>query len=511
MLTVPAWVNGTAFTEMAPLKAAMLVKTWQGQLQEVDQKVGVVPELGKTSVGVKRFGPELERRTRCKRQFEQFYEAAFGLAIADKSEDPAARRALLPSLYIAGEQYGPKSAVYASLSSPAAIALVDRDDEWSVLALAVNPTERDMATIVTAERTALSQLCGLAADAGCSLRVFADVESTLAGSGTELNLSPFAELWFRCDIDEEGGDKGGDVGSDVCSGVGGSDGGSESGGVGGESAEGGEGGQAKVERVVRSPPPSMQLRNGQTKRRTVLAAAATVASAVAGGSVRPALASAAAAGTEWRDPRWDALGLRGTAVTLRTVEAAAQAVDIGQMGLYPDPLLRRIGSPVTTFGPSVESVAQLLVAGMKSNAITALQYGIDARMIAVRGPASPTRGALVYVNPTILSRSAEEQMVSWREFCLVLPPALEVELLRDAVVEVAAQDVYGVPFRKTLRGEAARAFQHELDHLDGILILDHAGLDELPSDVASLERSHHDARQRRAFARRVYEGETLYY
>ena len=49
-------------------------------------------------------------------------------------------------------------------------------------------------------------------------------------------------------------------------------------------------------------------------------------------------------------------------------------------------------------------------------------------------------------------------MIPWREICLVLPPNLEVDLLRDEVVEVAAQDVRGVPFRKTLYGEAARAF-----------------------------------------------------
>lgn len=73
------------------------------------------------------------------------------------------------------------------------------------------------------------------------------------------------------------------------------------------------------------------------------------------------------------------------------------------------------------------------------------------------------------------------------------------------------QDVEGVPFRKTLSGEPARAFQHELDHLDGILIVDHAGLDELPSAIAKLEAPYHGARQRRAYARRVYQGETLYY
>ena len=218
-----------------------------------------------------------------------------------------------------------------------------------------------------------------------------------------------------------------------------------------------------------------------------------------------------AAVVEWQDPRWGSLGLNGTREPLRSIEEAAEASDIGNIGLYPDPLLRRVAAPVTDFSPSVEKVSELLVAGMKSNAITAAQYGVDARIIALKGPASPQLTPIVFVNPSILSRSAEERMVSWREICLVLPPNLEVELLRDEVVEVAAQDVFGVPFRKTLRGEAARAFQHELDHLDGILIVDHAGIDELPAAIASLERPYHDARQRRAFARRVYQGETLYY
>lgn len=236
------------------------------------------------------------------------------------------------------------------------------------------------------------------------------------------------------------------------------------------------------------------------QRRELLA---TVVAAVAS----PAVAVPA----EWEDTRWPSLGLTGTSVPLRTVESAAQADSIGDMGLYPDPLLRRIGSPVTEFGPPVERVADLLVAGMKSNAITALQYGVDARMIALKGEASPRPTPIVFVNPTILSRSSEDKMVSWREVCLVLPPGLEIDLLRDEVIEVAAQDVAGVPFRKVLRGEAARAFQHELDHLDGILIVDHAGLDELPAEIARLEKPYHNQRQQRAFARRVYAGETLYY
>lgn len=52
-----------------------------------------------------------------------------------------------------------------------------------------------------------------------------------------------------------------------------------------------------------------------------------------------------------------------------------------------------------------------------------------------------------------------------------------------------------------LAGEPARAFQHELDHLNGVLIIDHAALDELPAPIREREEPFHDLRQRRAFQR----------
>ena len=208
----------------------------------------------------------------------------------------------------------------------------------------------------------------------------------------------------------------------------------------------------------------------------------------------------------------------GTTLSLRKAAVAAQSNTLGQMAVYPDPILRHVASPVIDFGPSVDKVANLLIDGMKTNSTTALQYGIDARIMVLKGPASPLAdGApLILINPNVLARSGEDKMMPWTEYCGNFVPtegvkALEVELLRDEVVEVAAQDVRGIPVRKSLRGEAARAFQHELDHLDGLLIIDHAGLDELPKDIAELERPFHRARQRRAFERRTYQGnEPLY-
>jgi len=211
---------GLAFMEISPLKAAMLTKNWQGLLAEVDQKVGVVPELGGTSVGMMRFGPELERRTLCKRQFERFHEANLGLALADKSEGEeavTAMREALPCLQIAGYRRGARCCVYACLTSPATMTLLERgcnEEEsknggglsgwWSVLGLTVNPTERDAGTIVAAEAAALSELCGLvSAGGGEGLRVETSVKATLAGCDEALGLSPLdgeGGAWHRCEL-----------------------------------------------------------------------------------------------------------------------------------------------------------------------------------------------------------------------------------------------------------------------------------------------------------------------
>eukprot|EP00593_Proboscia_inermis_P004827 CAMPEP_0171324606 /NCGR_PEP_ID=MMETSP0816-20121228/116291_1 /TAXON_ID=420281 /ORGANISM="Proboscia inermis, Strain CCAP1064/1" /LENGTH=253 /DNA_ID=CAMNT_0011823583 /DNA_START=45 /DNA_END=807 /DNA_ORIENTATION=- len=234
-----------AFMKINPLKAAMLTKNWQGLLAEVDQKVGVVPELGGTSVGMMRFGPELERRTLCKRQFERFHEANLGLALADKENegeeadiiaaarryhegeeaDIIAAREAIPVLRIAGYPRGARCCVYACLTSPATMTLLEqgchedevdgevdgegKDDNgglsgwWSVLGLTVNPTERDADTIIAAEVAALSELCGLvSAGGGKGLRVETSVKATLAGGDVALGLSPLDKegAWHRCEL-----------------------------------------------------------------------------------------------------------------------------------------------------------------------------------------------------------------------------------------------------------------------------------------------------------------------
>jgi hypothetical protein len=188
-------------TEISPLKASMLTKSWQSLLDEVDQKVGIVPELGSTSVGVQRFGPELERRTLCKRQFQFLQASTFGLALADKNvgldvEKKEALRKAVPGL----EGRGVGCKVFACLTAPATMSLVECNCDstsaergniyWNVMALIVNPTERSLPIIIDCERAALDELRTLAGEVQAVVRTDATVMNSLAGSHTYLAIVP---------------------------------------------------------------------------------------------------------------------------------------------------------------------------------------------------------------------------------------------------------------------------------------------------------------------------------
>ena len=172
------------------------------------------------------------------------------------------------------------------------------------------------------------------------------------------------------------------------------------------------------------------------------------------------------------------------------------------MALYPDPALRTVAQPVTEYGAPAAALGDALVGAMDrlgAVGLAANQMHVDARVIALGGAATPT----IFVNPRIVQRSDELRMVPWREVCLTLPEIDGVDLLRDEWVDVDFESTDGAPVSTHLTGERARAFQHELDHLDGVLIIDHADETSLPPTMARREHALHDARQRRAFARRV--------
>lgn len=201
----PANDVNSRFAEIPPLKAAMLTKTWQGLMLDVEEKVGVVPELGATSVSIRRSGSEMPRRKLCKKQFISFYESTFAMALADKLPKPVAmkNRKAITSLVMDGKLVGPQCVTYASLTQPATLALVvQTESEWSILALTVNPTERKIEPIIAAEYAMLDKLRECAKENGASIRINSEATSTMAGSNEQLCLAPpdtdDEGAWFQC-------------------------------------------------------------------------------------------------------------------------------------------------------------------------------------------------------------------------------------------------------------------------------------------------------------------------
>ena len=193
-----------------------------------------------------------------------------------------------------------------------------------------------------------------------------------------------------------------------------------------------------------------------------------------------------------------------TAVPLRSVAEAA-LLDELPFARYPDPVLR-LESPraVVAFDDALRRCVALLRAGARAHGAVGLaanQCGVDAAIVVV--------GDEVLVNPRVVARSPEAEMVPWREGCLALPPDVAVETLRDREVVVACDDCFGRPRRRVFRGGDARQFLHEHDHGRGILIIDHAAAlprSALFPSLARREARDHDARVARAWARGVAAG-----
>jgi peptide deformylase len=135
-----------------------------------------------------------------------------------------------------------------------------------------------------------------------------------------------------------------------------------------------------------------------------------------------------------------------------------------------DPILKTKARPVERFDAELrDEVARMAVLMHDALGIglAAPQVGISHRVLVYRvEPDSPT---VALVNPQI-EWSSRDQEIS-EEGCLSLP-LVHVDVERPVAVLVHAQDEHGEPLVIEATGLEARVIQHELDHLDGILILD---------------------------------------
>jgi len=196
----------------------------------------------------------------------------------------------------------------------------------------------------------------------------------------------------------------------------------------------------------------------------------------------------------------------GTALPLLDLLQASQASSWG-MGRWPDPILRRPATPVdqTWFGTDAlrQTTKLLKDTCRKARAVglAAQQCGVDARIVHLEPGMS-------MINPKIVDRSDEMDMKVWRERCLVLPPTFVATVLRDNWIDVEYNDWQGNVHKTRLRGELARAAQHEMDHDRGILVLDHVGVDELENaQMRAIEMEGHDMRMALAYSRTIEESD----
>jgi peptide deformylase len=140
-------------------------------------------------------------------------------------------------------------------------------------------------------------------------------------------------------------------------------------------------------------------------------------------------------------------------------------------------VLKERAKPVTAFDEKLERLAAQMAETMDREdgvGLAATQVGILSRVIVWRDP-DDDEAIYVFVNPVITECS--ENCTTAAEGCLSLPGA-SVNVTRPDEVVVRADDLHGVRLETRLAGFSARIVQHEIDHLEGCLILDRAAPEE---------------------------------
>ncbi len=142
---------------------------------------------------------------------------------------------------------------------------------------------------------------------------------------------------------------------------------------------------------------------------------------------------------------------------------------------YPDPLLKETAAEVTEFDTTlrafVHDLEETMRAGPGSVGIAAPQVGHLQRIVIVDVSSKPKikqHGRLLLINPEILEW---EGMARGREGCMSVPDYTG-NVIRAKTIKLQAQDEEGEVHEYEMEGFEARAVQHEIDHLDGLLFLD---------------------------------------
>ena len=163
---------------------------------------------------------------------------------------------------------------------------------------------------------------------------------------------------------------------------------------------------------------------------------------------------------------------------------ARRRIALAQIRQYPDPALRLKANPVEEIDDDLQRLAErmtVLMVEARGVGLAATQVGVIRRVFVFQ----PTEEdeARTIVNPELLERS--DELAFEDEGCLSLQGVL-VPVERHVSVTLGGRDEQGEELRLELEGHAARVVQHELDHLDGVLIIDRTTAEARKEALATL-------------------------
>lgn len=165
-------------------------------------------------------------------------------------------------------------------------------------------------------------------------------------------------------------------------------------------------------------------------------------------------------------------GLIGGCEVRPGIAYAAMALDVSklQIIMYPDPILRKKASEIAVIDDTVHAVAERMIQLMRQvngAGLAAPQVGLDWRMFVVEG--QDEEDAQVFINPKVTPISRD--LVAHEEGCLSLP-GITADVRRPSAVRIVSQNLDGQEVTLESEDFPARVWQHEFDHLEGVLIID---------------------------------------
>ena len=158
----------------------------------------------------------------------------------------------------------------------------------------------------------------------------------------------------------------------------------------------------------------------------------------------------------------------------------------------PDPVLREVAAPVAEVTDGVRRLLDDMVETMyhaPGIGLAAPQVNVSQRLIVMDCGSDDAPELYKMINPEIIARSEDTAILE--EGCLSIPKQT-AEVKRPAIVDVRYTDIEGAEQTQRCEGLLAACVQHEIDHLDGVLFIDH--ISRLKRDMI-VRRALKDLRQ----------------